>query len=415
MATGLYEGLKIIDTDTHWCEALDIWTSRAPAKYADLVPQVRENDQGGKGWFFQGSQMWPVGSTGSGSYVDRRGHKMPPWGWKKIENDQDMMANTPPLDFVMEASYDPLARVEMMDEQGIWAEIVYPNLLLFAMGHLVRCQDRELATACIAMYNDACVEFQAAGKGRLFPMAPLPIWDIEASIKEAERIKSLDIRGVVMPGQPQKGGLPDPADLSWDPLYEALSDLELPINIHIGANVVSDIYDDMAKPKGPSVRWERPLMEDARAGTGGAQLFGDNEIFIVNFVMSDLALKFPKLRWVSVESGIGWIPHCLESIDFLYREDFTGYPDSPEPAVPDAFDMFRRALYACFWFERSAPTHLLEDIGVDNVLWETDFPHSTALHPNPVERAAENLKDVPREYVTKIMQDNAANLYKIPV
>ena len=111
------------------------------------------------------------------------------------------------------------------------------------------------------MYNDACAEFQAAGKGRLFPMAPLPIWDVEASIKEAERIKSMDFRGVVMPGQPQKGGLPDPADLSWDPLYEALSDLELPINIHIGANVVSDIYDEMSKPKGPSVRWERPLME----------------------------------------------------------------------------------------------------------------------------------------------------------
>ena len=415
METGLYDGLKIIDTDTHWCEALDIWTSRAPKKYADLVPQVRENDQGGKGWFFQGKQMWPVGSTGSGSYVDPRGHKMPPWGWKQMEDDQDMMANTPPLDFVMQASWDPVARVEMMDEQGIFAEIVYPNLLLFAMGHLVRCEDRELATACIQMYNDACAEFQAAGKGRLFPMAPLPIWDVEESIEEAQRIKSMDFRGVVMPGQPQKGGLPDPADLSWDPLYEALSDLDLPINIHIGANVVSDIYDDMSKPKGPSVRWERPMMSDPRAGTGGSQLFGDNEIFIVNFVMSDLALKFPKLRWVSVESGIGWIPHCLESIDFLYREEFTGYPDSPEPQVPDAFDMFQRALYACFWFEKSAPAHLLEDIGVNNVLWETDFPHSTALHPNPVERAAENLKDVPREYVTKIMQDNAAKLYKIPV
>ena len=109
METGLYDGLKIIDTDTHWCEALDIWTSRAPKKYADLVPQVRENDQGGKGWFFQGQQMWPVGSTGSGSYVDPRGYKMPPWGWKKMEDDQDMMANTPPLDFVMQASWDPVA------------------------------------------------------------------------------------------------------------------------------------------------------------------------------------------------------------------------------------------------------------------------------------------------------------------
>lgn len=223
----------------------------------------------------------------------------------------------------------------------------------------------------------------------------------------------MGFRGVVMPGQPQKGGLPDPADESWDPLYEALSDLDLPINIHIGANVVSDIYDEMSRPQ-VSLRWMRPVTTDPRSGTGGAQLFGDNEIFLVNLVLSDLPLKFPKLRWISVESGIGWIPHCLESIDFLYREEFEAYA-GPEPALPDAFEMFRRSAYACFWFEKSAPEKLLDVIGVENVLWETDFPHSTSLYPNPVERAAENLKDVPREHLEKIMQDNAANLYKIPV
>jgi predicted TIM-barrel fold metal-dependent hydrolase len=326
-----------------------------------------------------------------------------------------MLANTAPLEMVAQASYDPVARLEMMDQQGIYAEIVYPNLLLFAMGHFVRCDDPDFATACIQMYNDASAEFMEAGKGRLFPMAPLPIWDVEACIKEAQRIKGMGFRGVVMPGQPQKGGLPDPADHSWDPLYEALSDLDLPINIHIGANVVSDIYDEMGKPQGPSIRWQRPLAEDGRAGFGGAQLFGDNEIFVINLVLSDLPLRFPKLRWVSVESGIGWIPHCLESIDFLYRMEYEAYPDGPPVALPNAHEMFKRSTYACFWFERSAPALLLEEIGVENVLWETDFPHSTALHPNPVERVAENLKGVPDEHVKRILQDNAAELYKIPV
>ncbi len=411
----MFEDLKIIDTDTHWCEPLDIWTARAPQKYKDDVPQVKAHADGKRGWIFRGKQMFPVDALGSGSYVDRGGNMMPHWAWRKIENDQDMLANTAPLELVAEASYDPVARVEMMDKQGIFAEIVYPNLLLFAMGHFVKCEDSDLATACIQMYNDASAEFMAAGKGRLFPMAPLPIWDVEASVKEAERVKGMGFRGVVMPGQPQKGGLPDPADLSWDPLYEALSDLELPINIHIGANVVSDIYDEMGRPQGPNVRWLRPIETDQRAVYGGAQLFGDNEIFVINLVLSDLPLRYPKLRWVSVESGIGWIPHCLESIDFLYRMEFEAYPDGPPVVLPDAHDMFRRSAYACFWFEKSAPTHLLEDIGVDNVLWETDFPHSTALHPNPVERVAENLKDVPPEFVKKILQDNAANLYKIPV
>ena len=101
---------------------------------------------------------------------------------------------------------------------------------------------------------------------------------------------------------------------------------------------------------------------------------------------------------MSVESGIGWIPHCLESIDFLYREEFEAY-EAPEPRLPDAFDMFRRVRVRLLLVREVGPGQLLEVIGVDNVLWETDFPHSTALHPNPVERAAENLKNVPREHV----------------
>ena len=140
----------------------------------------------------------------------------------------------------------------MMDEQGIWAEIVYPNLLLFAMGHLVRCEDKQLANTCIQMYNDACAEFQAAGKGAALPDGAAA--DLgRRGVDHGGAADHVDgFRGVVMPGQPQKGGLPDPADDPWDPLYEALSDLDLPINIHIGANVVSDIYDEMAKPKGRS-------------------------------------------------------------------------------------------------------------------------------------------------------------------
>lgn len=426
----LFEDIKIIDTDTHWCEPLDIWTSRAPKKYRDLVPQVREDEKGQKGWMFQGARIFPVGALGSGSYVDRDGFKMPDSAWKSLaekgsfgsiaesalDDDQlDMMRNTPPLELVHQASWDPVARLELMDAQKIWAAISYPNLLLFAMGHFVRCQDRDLANACISMYNDASAEFQAAGKDRLFPMAVLPIWDVAESVKEAERAKGLGFRGVVMPGEPQSGGLQAPDEPEWEPLYEALSDLELPINIHIGANVVSDIYDEMGTGGAAGPRWKRSTQADPRSSRAGAQLFGNNVAFLINLLTSDLPLRYPKLRWVSVESGIGWIPHMLESIDFLYREEFVGYPDYPAPLVPDAHEMFRRSAYACFWFETSGPKYLLEEIGVDNVLWETDFPHSTARYPDPVEKAAEDLKDVPHEHLKKILQDNAANLYKIPV
>jgi predicted TIM-barrel fold metal-dependent hydrolase len=137
-----------------------------------------------------------------------------------------------------------------------------------------------------------------------------------------------------------------------------------------------------------------------------------NSRFISNLVVSDVLLKWPKLKWVSVESGIGWIPYVLERVDYEYREEF---PDLPVPDRPSAREMFRRHIYGCFWFEYAGPHYLVEYLGADNVMWETDFPHPTCLHPSPVERSAEILGDLDPVILRKIMQDNAVGLYKLPL
>jgi predicted TIM-barrel fold metal-dependent hydrolase len=136
----------------------------------------------------------------------------------------------------------------------------------------------------------------------------------------------------------------------------------------------------------------------------------DNSRFIANLVLSDVPLKWPDLKWVSVESGIGWIPYVLERIDYEYREDL---PGRKPPDRPSALETFRSNIYGCFWFEHAGPVLLLDYLGADNVLWETDFPHPTSLYPSPVERTAEALRDVDRDSVRKVMQDNACRLYRL--
>lgn len=384
--------LRIIDADSHFSEPYDLWTSRAPTRYRDQVPQVRADDTGRLRWFLGDSVLF---NAGGASFVNRAGEKVP-------LTSVDITSGIHWED-IHEASYDAKARLAIMDEMGIWAQVVYPNTLGFAAGALVQQLDRDLSAAIVAMYNDAVAEWQAEGAGRLFPQALLPFWDIPAAVREAERVKGLGLTGVTMAGEPQLGGLPDLGQPEWDPLYETLTGLGLPIDIHVGATNIQVDHDE--------VGWAS-LEKRARKPVKSVQMELANSRFMSNLVLSDVLLRWPDLRWVSVESGIGWIPYVLERVDYEYREQFPGLG---EPARPPAHEMFRRNIYACFWFEQAGPLRLLDDIGADNVMWESDFPHPTCLYPSPVSRTLEVLRDVDPAIVRKLMQDNAAQLYGIPL
>ena len=382
--------LRVIDADSHYSEPYDLWTSRAPAKYRDQVPQVRADDAGRLRWFLGNSVLF---NAGGASFVNRAGEKVP-------LSSVDITSGIR-WEEIHEASYDAKARLAMLDEMGIWAQVVYPNTLGFAAGALVQQLDRDLSAAIVAMYNDAVAEWQAESDGRLFPQALLPFWDIPAAVKEAERVKALGLTGVTMAGEPHLGGLPDLGQPDWDPLYEALTDLSLPINIHVGATNIEVHHDEAGWPS---------LEQRGRKPVKSVQMELANSRFISNLVLSDVLLRWPDLRWVSVESGIGWIPYVLERVDYEYREQFPGLG---APARPPAHEMFRRNIYACFWFEEAGPLRLLDDLGADNVMWESDFPHPTCLYPDPVTRTLAVLRDVDPAVVRKVMQDNAASLYGI--
>ncbi|WP_419842116.1 amidohydrolase family protein [Candidatus Poriferisodalis sp.] len=390
MSGTMLDDLKIIDTDSHWSEPYDLWTSRAPAKYRDRVPQMAE--RGGKRrWWFDGSI--PIGLPIASSVVDPDGRKIT--GAAFFDYDNEM---------VHRASYDAAARVEMLKVLGLEAQIMYPNVAGFGNQNFLKSPDDALRLVSVEIYNDALAEFQDASGQRVFGMALLPWWDLDAAVREIERCHANGLRGIVTCSNPEEAGLPDMAMPHWAPVWQACSDLQMPINFHIGSS--NGNLDFYGKAPWPSFGSER------RLAVGSANLFMGNARVIGNMIYSGVPERFPELKFVSVESGVGWLPFFLEALDHQMRE--TAPNELAELSMAPS-DYFRRQFYGCFWFERSTVRSTVEYVGAQSLMFETDFPHPTCLYPRDDHGLAQALEGIAPEDVERIMSLNAAELYRIDI
>jgi len=386
----LLSDVSVIDTDTHLTEPHDLWTSRAPRGFEDRVPHIVD---------VNGQESWAIddqvlGRAMASAVVDRDGARCRGTGF---------MSWT--IDDVHPGAYDLTSRLAVMDEVGIYAQVVYPNVAGFGGQKFAEVKDPELKLMCVTLYNDYMADLQDASGGRLFPMALLPWWDIEASIAEAERAAGMGMRGVNMTSDPQAScALPDLGDRVWDPLWETCSGLAMPVHFHIGAS--STTLQWFGTSPWPS------LGDDQKLGIGSAMMYITNARVLANIIYSGMLERYPDLKVVSVESGIGWIPFVLEALDHQADETAAGSMDylSLRPS-----EYFKRQMYACYWFEKIDVAHTFEVLGEDHILFETDFPHATCLYPDSLTYAAKGLDGVAPEVQRKVLQDNAAALYRIPL
>ncbi len=381
----VFPGISVIDCDSHYTEPPDLWTSRAPASLRDRVPRLRQVD-GRDLWYVDDDVLLgPVGFC----VVSKNGKKV----LGRLHLDR--------LDELAEAAHDPAARVQMLDKLGIGAQILYPNVAGFASSRFLAIEDAKLRTACVRIYNDAVAELQAASQGRLFPQAILPFWDLGETLSETRRIREeLGLSGVTITDRPEHFGLPDYGEEAWEPFWELAEEFNLPLNFHIGSGG-SDVF---SSSPWPSMGPERKI------AIGATLLYIDNARMIANLLYSDLLERHPGLRFVSVESGLGWIPFILEACEYQWDEmvptEVKGHQLRPT-------EKFRRNIYACFWFEDEGPRRMIERIGVRNVLFETDFPHPTCLYPNAREHLRNVLGDLSDETRRRVLYENAAELYGI--
>ena len=376
----------IIDVDTHLTEAKDLWTSRAPAKWKDRVPQVKLVE-GKEAWVLDGKVI--AGMRAHSSVL--------PDGGKT----SGIQATINAYDDVHPASYDMKERLRLMDQWGIWASILYPNLLGFGGGVMAQF-DPELKMVCARIWNDAMAEIQEESGGRIRGMGLIPWWEPEAILPEIQRCYDMGIRGVNTNPNPHDMGLPTLDHAMWGPMFDLCGDLDLSVNFHIGSS--DDARDWFGKAAWPT------LADDVRLAIGGIMVTMSNGNAIANLILSGICERHPKTRFVSVESGASWIPYLLEGLDYSAKEMM---PESAGNLSMLPSEYFKRQIYACFWFESRHLAHTIEQVGEDNLMFETDFPHPTCLYPNARETLHKSLAGIAPSVQRKLAFENAARLYHI--
>jgi len=382
--------MLVVDADSHWTEPPDLFTKRAPAKYRDRVPRVEQIDDEPI-WVFDGH---PLSRHGAAGVIARDGHK----------EASHRALHQWAFDEVHVGAWDPEVRLQVMDESGIDAQVVFPSTIGLGGQDLGLVEDVALCRLVIELYNDRMAEIQAESKDRLLSMPLMPAWDIDLCIAEAQRVAKLGMRGVNMTSDPQDLGSPDLANHAWDPFWEVVSDLRLPVHFHIGASVTAMGFFGQYP-------WESHP-ENTKLAIGGSLLFIGNARVVTNLILSGMFDRHPNLKMVSVESGVGWIPFILETLDYEMSENA---PEELAELEKLPSEYFRSNLYATFWFEnnRNKLPELIEAVGEDSILFETDFPHPTCLYPKPLESVAGKMSTLPEETQRKILGENARKLYRL--
>ena len=303
-------------------------------------------------------------------------------------------------------AWSPGPRLERLDEYGVYGQVLYPNLLGFHTHAFLSTGDDELMLKCVEAYNDFLIDFTSEDSARFIPIMVLPFWDVEKSVAEIKRCYAKGHKGIAFGSEFEKIGYPGLASGHWDPIFDVAQTLELSINFHVGFSAfTAGDFDKLSKKEAGFSRlpWTQTCV----------LMFLGNAKAISDVIFTGVGNRFPRLNFVSVESGFGYVPYLVESMDWMWKNGgaFRENPDLPLPS-----EIFRRQVYATFWFEKTTLKNLVDY--ADNVMFETDYPHPTSLSPGPASYAdiprniaTENLQDFPDDVVRKVLHENAARIY----
>lgn len=377
----------MISADSHVVLDRDAFTSRmSRRRWGDLIPQVVEIEERGKlvhRWRVYGHIL----SRGRGvvncpaAMPDPEAHIYPE-RWEEV-----------PL-----RAYDPLARLEAISSDGVDGEVLYANDP--GRGLFYQYRDADFELEAVRAHNDAVAMFRQVSD-HFVPLAVLPyLSGIEATVKEVERAVELGCRGVEMLAEPSTASpaLKHLNDPYWYPLWDACQALEVPVHIHESGGLASTI----ALP-----RWSGfSLSQFHTAMTVPTCSFPAQ--FFPNLIFSGLADRFPRLRWVSAETGLGWVLYVKEACDHEWERRHLW----TEGVKTRPSEVFRRQIYVNFFFE-TANIPLRHEIGVDNIMWESDYPHTASSFPRSRAFVDRALEGVPEDDRKKMLYENAIRLYKL--
>jgi predicted TIM-barrel fold metal-dependent hydrolase len=383
----------IVDLDAHVVEPAHVWTTRLPARYRDVGPHIEYHPAG---------RPKLVGS----SYVEAPGTEGPDVAWWCYEDHRASIKRTiaaagfaaeevelrgVTYDEMRPGCWQPRARLEDMDVNGVEAQLSFPNYPRFCGQQFLWGKDKELARLCVEAYNDWMVEeWCAEDPRRLLPLCLVPLWDAIMAAAEVRRNAARGVRAVAFSELPTFLDLPSIYSGYWDPFYAACSETDTVVCMHVGSGT-----------KTPHTSPDAP---DAVAAT---ILFGNSVGGVADYLFSGVLDRFPELKLMFAECQIGWIPYLLERADDVWHTHQWSGPRDFCPEPPSTY--YYRQIYSCF-FKDAVGVQMLEQVGPGNVVFETDYPHQDGTWPHSRRAAAEQFGHLDQPTVDRLARGNAIDL-----
>jgi len=372
---------KLISADSHIVEPPDMYTGRIEPRFGDRAPRMeRRKTPSGReydAWMLEGMQVGTLGA------VMQAGQRF---------EDPSQIDFLGVWEDVRKGGYDPHAMIRENEEDGVWGSCLQPSQGLF----WYRIPDSELLTEICRVYNDWIADFCKPYPERLKGIGMLNVDDVDEGCQELERCKKLGLVGAFIPVSP----LPDKP--YRHPIYERLwwtaQDLDMPLLLHI------------ATPRNgvPGNEFTMNVAEMTGAGRSTTDYWVRYSLSAILF--AGVFDRYPRLKVGSVEHETAWIPHWLKQMDFTYRERpvFTKGWKSREGLLPSEY--WRRNMFVEF-MEDDLGVQMRDHIGVETMLWGSDFPHAESTWPRSKEYLDRIFAGVAEDDRRKITSENAAQLF----
>jgi predicted TIM-barrel fold metal-dependent hydrolase len=367
------DDLIILSIDDHTVEPPDLFEHHLPAKYRDRAPRLVSDESGKEHWEFEGKEFGISGLNATVSWPKEE------WGL-----NPSALAEMRPATYLIDE------RIRDMNRNGVLASMCFPSLPGFSGRRFQEAADKDLAAVMLQAYNDWHIdEWCASYPGRFMPLSIGPAWDMDALVAEVKRVAAKGSVAISMPELPHIQGLPTYQSEYWDPFFRAVCDEGLVMCLHIGMGL--DAID-----MGPDFAPDNFMVLSTQVTVLAVQ----------DLLWGPAMRKYPDLKIAFSEGGIGWIPFLMDRVDRHYvNQRWTGQDFGDK--MPS--DVFREHALACFIYDPTS-LKLFDEIGIDLIAFECDYPHSDSLWPDAPEILLEqcNGAGLSDEDIEKISWRNVA-------